>query len=131
MGSSSRLNQAAEDPVHGLLAADQLLRFQNLQGHFAVLPHIAEAVGDLQPLLFGQRLQIVRIADIEVQVIVVHRLLPLVHIVLLCVGWAVSLLDNTVGGVDRQALADQGLLSSDASKTCFQGPTTDGPVRGS
>ena len=30
------VEQAAEDPVHGLLAADQLLRFQNLQGAFAV-----------------------------------------------------------------------------------------------
>ena len=82
MGSSSRLNRVVEDLVHGLLAAHQLLRLQDFQGHLAVLPHLGQAVGDGKLLILRQHLQILRAADIEVQVVVVHRLLPLVHIVL-------------------------------------------------
>ena len=65
-----------------LLAAHQLLCLIDLQRHLIVLAHLRQTVGDGKLHLLRQHLQIFGIAHIEVQVVVVYRFLPLIHIML-------------------------------------------------
>ena len=111
-----------EDLVHGLLAAHQLFRLPNLQRHLIVLPHLRQTVGDGKLYLLRQHLQIFRIAHIEVQVVVIYRFLPLIYIMLPGIVLAVQLLDDTVGGVDGQALGRPGAGGIGGIKHVAQAP---------
>ena len=96
--------------IHGRLAAHQLFRFQYFQGHFAVLTHLGKAVGDLQALRLGQTLQILRVANVEVEVVVIHRLLPWLNIVRSRIVLAVELLCDAVGGVAGEPFGGPGTV---------------------